>query len=148
MVSAPARGPPRAGWVRKTRLHLPQGFPGRGRGSSGSRKAPCSAFFWRGGLRSSAFVVVVELIEQAAAIRLEWPVINARRPAGIGRGGERFAALSLRVVADDEVARDQIDLLPMVVHERRGGVDAGIEAQQPCAAAHLAAFVEVARENF
>src|SRR5262249_58740128 len=36
----------------------------------------------------------------------------------------------------------------MVVHERRGGVDAGIEAQQPCAAAHLAAFVEVARENF
>src|SRR6516162_1911442 len=36
----------------------------------------------------------------------------------------------------------------MVVHERRGGVDAGIEAQQPGAAAHFAALVEVARKNF
>src|SRR5262249_48618698 len=93
-------------------------------------------------------VVVVELIEQAAAVRLERPVVDARRPAGIGRGVECFAALSLRVVADDEVARDQIDLLPLVVRERRGGVDAGVEAQQPGAAAHLAALVEVARENF
>jgi hypothetical protein len=90
----------------------------------------------------------VELIEQAAAIRLERPVINARRPAGIGRGVERFAALSLRVVADDEVAGDQIDLLPMVMHERRGGVDAGLEAQQSGAAAHLTVLVEVAREDF
>src|SRR5215510_11910615 len=95
-----------------------------------------------------ALVVVVELIEQAAAVRLERPVVNARRPAGLGRGVECSAALSLRVVADDEVARDQIDLLPMVVHERRGGVDAGIEAQQAGTATHLAALVEVARENF
>src|SRR5216683_544829 len=95
-----------------------------------------------------AFVVVVELIEQAAAIRLERPVINARRPAGIGRGVERFTALSLHVVANDEVAGDQIDFLPMVMHERRGGVDAGLEAQQPGAAAHLAVLVEVACEDF
>src|SRR5262249_49452890 len=61
----------------------------------------------------SALVVVVELVEQAAAIRLERPVINARRATGIGRGVERFAALSLRVVADDEIARNQVDLLPM-----------------------------------
>src|SRR5262249_57487945 len=90
-----------------------------------------------------AFVVVVELVEQAAAIRLERPVINARRATGIGRGVERFAALSLRVVADDEVARDQIDLLPMVVHERRGGVNAWIEAQHPGAPAHPAALLPV-----
>src|SRR5215475_15609744 len=94
-------------------------------------KSGASGFF-------GALVVVVERIQQAAAVRLERPVVNARRPAGIGRGVEPFATLSLRVVADDEVARDQIDLLPMVVHERRGGVDARIEAQQPGAAAHFA----------
>src|SRR5262245_21647862 len=36
----------------------------------------------------------------------------------------------------------------MVVHERRGGVNAGTQAQQPGAATHLAALVEVTRESF
>src|SRR5262249_38786557 len=74
--------------------------------------------------------------------------IDARRPAGIGRGIEGFAALAVLVVADDEIARDQIDLFPMVVHERRRRVDAGVEAQQPGAAPHLALLVKVAGENF
>jgi hypothetical protein len=33
----------------------------------------------------SALVVVVDLIEEAAALGLEWPVMDARRPAGISR---------------------------------------------------------------
>jgi hypothetical protein len=36
----------------------------------------------------------------------------------------------------------------MIVHERCGGEDAGLEAEQPGAASHLAGFVEVAGENF
>src|SRR5262245_32233141 len=54
-----------------------------------------------------ALVVIVDLVEQAAAIRFERPVIDAGRPAGVGRRVEGFAALAFRIVADDEIARDQ-----------------------------------------
>src|SRR5262245_46155544 len=94
-----------------------------------------------------ALVVIVNFVEEAAAIGLEWTMVDAGRAAGIGRSVEWFAALALGIVADDEVARHQVDLLPVVVHEWRGGVDAGIEAQQPRAASHLAGLVEVARQN-
>jgi hypothetical protein len=36
-------------------------------------------------------------------------MMDARGTAGIGRGIEWLAALALRVVADDEIAGDQID---------------------------------------
>src|SRR6185503_20944318 len=70
--------------------------------------------------------------------------MDAWRPAGIGRRVEAFAALTLGVVADDQVAGDEIDLFPMVVDERRCRVHAGVEAQEPRAAAHLAGLVEIA----
>jgi hypothetical protein len=41
----------------------------------------------------------------------------------------------------------RIDLLPVVMDERNGGVEAGIELQQARAAAHLPGLVEIAREN-
>src|ERR1700742_2124454 len=94
-----------------------------------------------------ALVVIVELIEQAAFLRLERPMIGARRTAGVGRCGEGFAALAFGIVADGEVTRDQVDLFPVVVNERRGRVDARLEAQQPRTAAHLARLVEVAGED-
>src|SRR5580704_11041043 len=78
-----------------------------------------------------ALVVIMDLVEHAAAIGLEWAVMDARRPARIGRRVERLAALALLVIADDEIAGDEINLFPMVVHERRRGVDAGREAQEP-----------------
>src|SRR4051812_16872608 len=76
------------------------------------------------------FVVVVDLVEHAAGLGLEGPVMDAGRTARVGRRLERLAALALRIVADDEVARDEIDLLPVIVHERRGRVGAGVELQQ------------------
>src|SRR5439155_7544010 len=130
-------------------LLLPSRFPGV---KSGKRRqgqwfeaerenAPSAGNF-------PALIVVVDLVEQAPALRLERSVVDARRPAGIGRRVEGLAALSLRIIADNEVARDQVDLFPMVVHERRRGVDARLDAQKPGAAAHLPALVDVARENF
>src|SRR5919201_1086555 len=95
-----------------------------------------------------ALVVVVNLVEHAAALGLERAVVDARRPAGIGRRVEGFAAFALRIVADDEIAGNQIDLLPMVVHERRGREDAGLDAQETGAASHFARFVEIACQNF
>src|SRR6266545_3904107 len=72
-----------------------------------------------------ALVVIMDLVEHAALLRLERAVMDAGRAARVGRRPEGFAALALRVVADRQVAGEQIDLFPMIVHERRGGVDAG-----------------------
>src|SRR5271165_5879266 len=94
-----------------------------------------------------ALVIVVHLEQRAAALRFERSVINAGRTARIGRRDERLAALALRIVADDEVAGHQVDLLPVVVDEGRGRIDAGIEFEQARAAAHLLCLVEVARKN-
>src|SRR5262245_18071481 len=99
---------------------------------------------WQHRLILLALMVVVDFVEEETALRLERAVIDARRPASIGRRLEALAALALGVVADDQIAGDEIDLFPMVVHERRGGVDARLEAQKPRAAAHLAGLVEIA----
>jgi hypothetical protein len=54
---------------------------------------------------------------------------------------------TLRVVADDQVAVDDVDLLPVVVHERLGGERARLDLQQPRAAAALRLLVEVRSED-
>src|SRR6266851_1211804 len=94
-----------------------------------------------------ALVVIVDLVEHAAFLGLEGAVMDAGRTARIGRRLERLAALALRVVADDQIAGDEIDLLPVIVHEGRGGVGAGLELQEPRAAAHLLRLVEIARQD-
>src|SRR3569623_1926060 len=91
-----------------------------------------------------ALVVVVDLVQHAAFVGPERAVIGTRRPARIGRRLERLTAFALVVVADDEIALEQVNLLPVIVHERRGGVDAGLETQQPRSAAHLVLLVEIA----
>src|SRR5262249_13326271 len=84
--------------------------------------------------------------QHAAALGLERPMVNPGRPARISGRLERLPAVAGRVIADDEIAGHEIDLLPVIMHEWCGRVDAGIEAQQPRAAAHLARLVEVARQ--
>src|SRR5258706_11943060 len=95
----------------------------------------------------SAFIVIMDFEQQAALLGFERTMMNAGRAAGIGRAEEGLAALALRVAADDEIAGEEINLLPMIVHKGRRGVDARIEAQQPRAAAHLLPLVDVACED-
>src|SRR5438045_2442163 len=90
---------------------------------------------------------VVDLEQEAAAVRFERAVHRAGRAAGIGAGREILAAIAVQVVADRQIALDQVNLFPIFVHERRGGVDAGREAQQPGAAAALGGLVERAGED-
>src|SRR5277367_4398380 len=66
---------------------------------------------------------------------------------GVGVGLERRAALPARVVADGEVAGDEVDLFPVFVDEGLLGVDAGLEAEEPRAAAALRLLVESAGED-
>src|SRR5262245_52385271 len=73
--------------------------------------------------------------------------MHAGRAAGIGRGEALLAALALLVVADHEVALDDIDLFPVVVHERLGRERAGVDLEQARAAALLLLLVQVGGED-
>src|SRR4051812_27600857 len=84
--------------------------------------------------------------EQAAVDRLERPMRRMRRAACIGIGREALASLSLVVVADDQVARDQIDLLPIFMRERRGRVDARRETEQSRTRPATVFFIQSAGE--
>lgn len=85
--------------------------------------------------------------EQAAVDRLEGPMGRVRRAACIGVGRETLATLPLVVIADDQVARDQIDLFPILMGERRGRIDARRETQQPRARAAPVVFVQSAGQD-
>src|SRR6185369_904117 len=92
-------------------------------------------------------VVIVNFVEDAAVARSERAVMHAGRTAGVGRGEGLLAALSLRVVSHHEVAVHHVDLLPMVVHERLRGAGAGVDLEEPGAAAALRGFIEVRGED-
>src|SRR5437667_3765816 len=88
-------------------------------------------------------MVVVDLVKNAPASGCERTVMHAGRPAGIGVCEALLAALALPVVAHHEVALHDIDLFPVVVHERLGGEGAGLDLQQARAAAALRLLVEI-----
>src|SRR6188472_2475513 len=94
-----------------------------------------------------SILVVVDLVEDAATARGEGAVVHAGWPAGVRGRQALLAALSLRVVAHDQVPLHHIDLFPMVVHERLGGKSAGVDLQQPRAAALFRLLVEIGGED-
>src|SRR5262249_53559191 len=93
------------------------------------------------------FVEVMDLEQGAATVRLERPVRRARWADGIGPFGEVLAAASVGIVADGQIALEQVDLLPVLVDERRGRVDPGLEAQQPRATAAACLLIETPRQD-
>src|SRR3984885_16211017 len=74
-------------------------------------------------------------------------MVGARRTACIGERLECLATLPVGIVADGQVALDQEDFLPVLVHEWRRRVGAGIEVQEARPASTLVFLVERAREN-
>src|SRR3989442_80400 len=91
----------------------------------------------------SGGLVIVDLVEDAAALGGERPVVHARRAAGVGRREALLATAALRIVADDEVAVHHVDLFPVIVHEGLGGKRAGLDLQEARAAALLPRLVEI-----
>ena len=71
----------------------------------------------------------------------------ARRAAGIGAGGKTLAAPAFGIVADGQIARNQIDLLPIVVDEGCGREHPRRKPQEPGAAAIAALLVERAGQD-
>src|SRR5262249_11181219 len=90
--------------------------------------------------------VIVDLEQQTAALRLERSVRRAGRPAGVGAGTELLAALAVPVVADDQVARNEVHLFPVVVHEGIRRVHAGREPQLAAGVRARPLLVERARQ--
>src|SRR5687767_15825364 len=97
--------------------------------------------------RSFRYSVIVHFMQDAAAARGERAVVNARRAAGVSRREALLAALALLVVTHHQVALHQVHLLPMVVHERLGRECAGLDLQQPGAAAALVLLIQVRRQD-
>jgi len=92
-------------------------------------------------------MVVVDLVKNAPAPGCERTVVHAGRPAGIGGCEALLAAFALPVVAHHQVALHDIDLFPVVMHERLGGKSVGLDLQQPGAAAELVDLVEIRGED-
>lgn len=86
----------------------------------------------------------MNLKEQAAGLRFEGPVKNARGPARVSVGAKLDAALAVLIAPDNQVARDQVDFFPIIVDEGRGGMGAGIEAKM---ARSIAAFVVLIQKS-
>src|SRR5262249_3563421 len=95
-----------------------------------------------------AFVIVVHLEQQTSGLGFERAVMDAGWPARISRRMKRLAALAMGVITDDEISRHQIHFFPVVMDERRGGVNAGIKLQQARPAPHFSNLVEIACKNF
>src|SRR5882762_10232614 len=111
----------------------------------GRRTTSAMGLPWRLALRG--LVVIVHLEQKATRFRLERPVRRSRRAARIRIGTEARAAFAVPVVADDQIARDEIHLFPVVVHERLGRMHAGGEAQMSRAETTLVLLVEESREH-
>src|SRR6202030_986273 len=69
---------------------------------------------------------------------------GARGPAGVGVWREGFASVAGRVVADDQITRNQVDLLPIVVDKGRSGVNTGSKARMARAKAALVLLIQKA----
>src|ERR1700730_1743403 len=89
----------------------------------------------------------MDLVQQTAAVRFEWSVDGAGRPAGISARGKAFAALPRGVVADRQIPLDQVDLFPIFVDERLRRDPPRRNPQEAGAPAAAPLFVERARQD-
>src|SRR5437588_10714308 len=89
----------------------------------------------------------MDLVQQTAAVRFERAVHRAGRAACVGARGKAFAALPRGIVADRQVALDQVDLFPIFVDERLSREHPWRKSQQAGSAAAAALFVEQTRQD-
>jgi hypothetical protein len=75
-------------------------------------------------------------------------VIDPGRANGVGVVAKLLAALSVRIVADDQIAGEQKNLFPVLMDEWCGRERAGLDAQQARAIAAPVVFIECAGDDF
>ena len=72
-------------------------------------------------------------------------MIGTGRATSVGVRLERFPTVPILVIADGQVAGDEINFFPIVVHEGLRRVDTGVKPQEPGPAAALSIFIQGAR---
>ena len=70
-----------------------------------------------------------EFQEHTTAVRFERAVIGTGRATGVGVRLERFPTVPILVIADGQVAGDEINFFPIVVHEGLRRADTEVEPQ-------------------
>ena len=72
-------------------------------------------------------------------------MIGPGRATGVGVRLERFPAAPVFVIADGQVAGDEINFCPIVMHEGLRREETGVKSQEPGPAAALPIFIQGAR---
>jgi hypothetical protein len=104
-----------------------------------------AAFPWQA---NSDRIVIVDLEQQTTFFGFEWSVVYAGRTAGVGVGLKAGAIPSVLIIAHDQVARNQVNLLPIVMYKGPGRENAGLETQEPSTRATPGLFIEFSGKNF
>src|SRR5579872_285853 len=89
----------------------------------------------------------MHLQQQATLFRLEGAMVDTRRPAGVSVRPKPFPVPSSLIIADDEVARDQVNFLPILMNKRPGREYTGLKAQEASPASTFILFIERPGEN-
>ena len=89
----------------------------------------------------------MQLEQEAPRFGLERAVSGTWGPACVGVRTVFRSAPAFLVIADDQIARYEVNLFPVVVHERLGGVYARRKAQVTRAKAALVLLVDRTRQN-
>jgi hypothetical protein len=87
------------------------------------------------------FVVNMNLQKEAALLGFERTVEGARWPAGVGVWRKTLAPVAVGIIADYQIARDKVNFFPVIVYERRRGVNTRSKTQVPRAETTLAFFM-------
>jgi len=75
-------------------------------------------------------------------------MVYAGRAAGVCIRMKACAIPPLFIVADNEVARDQVNLFPILMNKGLGSENARLKAQKTSAASAFSPFIERPRKNF
>ena len=86
--------------------------------------------------------------QHAAVLGFEGAVGRSWRAAGVGVGGKWRAAVPIGIIAYREIARDEVDLLPVVMHEGGSGVYARRESEKARLRAALRLGIQAAGQDF
>jgi hypothetical protein len=74
-------------------------------------------------------------------------MMDSRRPAGVSVRLKAFAMLPVLIVTNDEVARDQVNFLPIIMYKWFGGKNSWLKPQETRTASTPRLFIEFPRKN-
>src|SRR5271167_3961887 len=103
-----------------------------------------AAFPWQA---NSSGIVIVDFQQQTTRFRFEWSMVYAGRPASVSIWLEACAIPPVLIVANNEVAGDQVNFLPILMNKGLGSENAGLKTQEARSASASGLFIERTGKN-